>query len=181
MGCVLRMIVVGTGQLPNSTGVVFGVGFPTHSRCSFENTPMHHRGVLFGREAFGRVGVDFAWNVHVVKIGTAGQELARVAILPRSIGRGTAGEYGWARRHPRLPGHGLPCGFAGLRFSERCVGIQALPDRCRQCDYAASRPAIKTIVIRPVCRRRTLDVHIPPGEVPGRDPCVDGWGLRCEQ
>jgi hypothetical protein len=25
--------------------------------------------VLFGREAFGRVGVDFAWNVHVVKIG----------------------------------------------------------------------------------------------------------------
>jgi hypothetical protein len=29
--------------------------------------------MLFGREAFGRVGVDFAWNVHVVKIGTAGQ------------------------------------------------------------------------------------------------------------
>ena len=51
---------------------------------------MHHGSVLFGREAFGRVGVDFAWNVHVVKIGTAGQELARVAILPRSIGRGTA-------------------------------------------------------------------------------------------
>jgi hypothetical protein len=33
---------------------------------------MHHRGVLFGREAFGRVGVDFAWNVHVVKIGNSG-------------------------------------------------------------------------------------------------------------
>ena len=36
---------------------------------------MHHRGVLLAREAFGRVGVDFAWNVHVVKIGTAGREL----------------------------------------------------------------------------------------------------------
>ncbi len=33
---------------------------------------MHHWGVLFGREAFGRVGVDFAWNVHVVKIGDSG-------------------------------------------------------------------------------------------------------------
>jgi hypothetical protein len=33
---------------------------------------LHHRGVLFGREAFGRVGVDFAWNVHVVKIGDSG-------------------------------------------------------------------------------------------------------------
>jgi hypothetical protein len=39
---------------------------------SFENTPMHYRGVLFGREAFGRVGVDFAWNVDVVNIGKAG-------------------------------------------------------------------------------------------------------------
>jgi hypothetical protein len=50
---------------------------------------MHHRGVLFGREAFGRVGVDFAWNVHVVKSGTAGHGVARSAILPRSITGGT--------------------------------------------------------------------------------------------
>jgi len=54
---------------------------------------MHHRGVLFGREALGRVGVDFAWNVHVVKSGTAGHGVARSAILPRSIRCGTAGRY----------------------------------------------------------------------------------------
>ena len=90
MGCVLRMKAVGTDQLPHFTGVASGVGFSTCLGVSVGNTPMHHGGVLFGREAFGRVGVDFAWNVHVVKIGTAGQELARVAILPRSIGRGTA-------------------------------------------------------------------------------------------
>jgi len=83
MGCVLRMKVVGTGQLPNSTGVVFGVGFPTYSRCSFENTPMHHRSegtlpglhtlrirgrLLFSRWPFSLAfrcgGVDFAWDVH---------------------------------------------------------------------------------------------------------------------
>jgi hypothetical protein len=38
---------------------------------------MHHGGMLFGREAFGRVGVDFAWNVHVVKSGQRGKNLPR--------------------------------------------------------------------------------------------------------
>jgi hypothetical protein len=104
---------------------------------------MHHRGVLFGREAFGRVGVDFAWNVHVVKIGTAGQELARVAILPRSIGRGTAGKVWMGTRSSRScpRGVGLLCGFAGLGCSERCAGIQARHGRCRtkQC-YSSGLP-----------------------------------------
>jgi hypothetical protein len=77
---------------------------------------MHHRGVLFGREAFGRVGVDFAWNVHVVKIGDSGARLAKGAILPRSNSRGGAGAvwFGnsqdandeWSRRkNGRIGGH----------------------------------------------------------------------------
>lgn len=51
---------------------------------------MHHRDVLFGREAFGRVGVDFAWNVHVVKIVSAGQSadhLKDIIVPPRTEGR----------------------------------------------------------------------------------------------
>ena len=149
MGCVLRMIVVGTGQLPNSTGVVFGVGFPTHSRCSFENTPMHHRGVLFGREAFGRVGVDFAWNVHVVKIGTAGQELARVAILPRSIGRGTAGQYGSATwRHP------APACVAWATVWVRWSGVQRT--MCRHPGVARPVPAMR---LRCVAAGNQNDCH----------------------
>jgi hypothetical protein len=54
---------------------------------------MHHRGVLFGREAFGRVGVDFAWNVHVGQDRDSGaRELARAIILPRSNRGGITGQ-----------------------------------------------------------------------------------------
>jgi hypothetical protein len=66
------MIAVATNELPRFVGVASGVGFSIFPVCLLENTPMHHRGMLFGREAFGRVGVDFAWNVHVVKIGDSG-------------------------------------------------------------------------------------------------------------
>jgi hypothetical protein len=58
---------------------------------------LHDWGVLFdGGKGLGRGGIDFAWNVHVVKIGTAGQKLAWAAILPRSTTVGTAGRYGLA-------------------------------------------------------------------------------------
>jgi hypothetical protein len=39
-------------------------------------------GCTFRCGAFGRVGVDFAWNVHVVKIGTPGQGTCQERILP---------------------------------------------------------------------------------------------------
>jgi hypothetical protein len=59
-------------------------GFTAYIVFSFENTPMHRRGVLFGRGAFGRVGVDFAWNVRVIKIGDSGARVAKGAILRRA-------------------------------------------------------------------------------------------------
>jgi hypothetical protein len=54
---------------------------------------MHHRSLLFGGtgKAFRRGGIDFAWNVHVVKSGQRARELARAAILPRSTTVGRAG------------------------------------------------------------------------------------------
>jgi hypothetical protein len=63
-------------------------GFTAYIVFSFENTPMHRRGVFFGRGAFGRVGVDFAWNVRVIKIGTAGHGLPRTPFYGvRTTGR----------------------------------------------------------------------------------------------
>jgi hypothetical protein len=81
------MSVVAPGELSR----LAAVNFSTYPGLSLEDTRTHHWGVLFGREAFGRVGVDFAWNVHVVKIGNSGAGVAKSAILPRSNGRGAVG------------------------------------------------------------------------------------------
>ena len=50
---------------------------------------MHHRRLfLDGGKTLRRGGIDFAWNVHVVEIRTAGQELAGVTFYREAQRRG---------------------------------------------------------------------------------------------
>lgn len=118
-------------------GVASGVGFSTYSACSLQSTPMHHRGVFFGRRLCSNAATrhrEFHVGQSELSIVSAGQGANedKAVIVPLRPADGRAGMDCLATRRVGLVV--VPQAFRSLGFICGFIeGIRrAQPGACRR-------------------------------------------------